>query len=460
MKRFIIVGAGIAGLSFAYECLLRGFQVLLVEKDCSIGGLAKSITHNDCQLDIGVHIFYGRDQEVLQKVKEVVDPDKWVKVKRKGRLYLKGRYVDWPLQLTAVYQLPFFFVLRVLRDQISIKKTTTFTSSNFQHELLQIYGPTLYYSFFHPITKRFLKTDPQRIHPDWAFSSIRAATKIEDKSFSESYKYLTETTDIKSKKEFNLIKFLVQSITANRSDEPFYYFKNGFGTLPESYKERILRLGGRIMTNATVDAFVFEQNSIRQCIVNGRKHDCDNVIWTGNLSDLCRLLNIEDPRLPYIHSKFVYFFLRNCNKDHQVCYYADEDVSFVRGTILSNHSKTIIGNNKISDLLCLEYTFKTKEEMFNSSKVQIAKEDIVRVGLINDNSSVESVFELNVPFSYPVLTIDYREKITDLQNQLDKYDNISTLGRQGTFSYENADVIIKEVINHPMFKSSAERVRI
>jgi len=453
MKEIIIVGSGIAGLSFAYECLLRGYKVLIIDKDSQIGGLSKSITHNNCQLDMGVHIFHGRDQEVLQKVRNIVAPNKLVKVKRRGKLYIKGKYIDWPLKLNSIFQLPLSLALKIFFNQILNKKTTSFNPINFQDELLQIYGSNLYYSFFHPITKKFLKTDPKKIHSDWAYANIRAATKIEDKSFSESYKYLTENTSIESKKEFNVMKFLIKSITTKKKNEPFYYFKNGFGTLPESYSEKILKLGGLIKTNTTIETFIIAQDKINQCIINGKKYDTDEVIWTGNLIDLCDLLNIEFPQLFYIHSKFVYFFLNNCNKNHQVCYYSDEDVSFVRGTILSNHSKTVINNNKISDLLCVEYTFKSKEEMVNNFKIKnIAIKDIKKVGLIDENSSIEDIFELNIPYTYPILETDYKKKLTYIQNQVKKIENLQTFGRQGGFSYENADIIIKQAINHPMFK--------
>ena len=137
----VIIGAGVAGLSFAYESLLKGFEVLLVEKEKTVGGLSKSFTHNDCQLDIGVHIFHGRDEQVLDRVKEIVHPDEWVKVKRNGKLFLKGRYIDWPLNIKAIYQLPFLLGIKILLDQIIKKKSNNSDSANFHDELLQIYGP-------------------------------------------------------------------------------------------------------------------------------------------------------------------------------------------------------------------------------------------------------------------------------------------------------------------------------
>jgi|TARA_B100002003_G_C14153333_1_gene554960 protoporphyrinogen oxidase len=455
-KKFVIIGAGVSGLAFAYECLLRGHDVTLIEKDSRIGGLSKSITYNDCQLDIGVHILHGRDSEVLGKVREVVTPEKWVKVKRNGKLYLKGKYISWPFKFSAIYELPFLLGLKITYEQIFNKKTQVVGLNNFQDELLQIYGPTLYYSFFYPLTRKFLKTDPGLIHSDWAFSSLRAATKIEDESFTESYKYLTNETD--SKKEFNAIRFILKSITANRDEEPFYYFKNGFGTLVESYKEKILDLGGRIETSLTVDWFVINQDQINACVVDGKEYDCNNVVWTGNLVDLYGLLDIEDPQLSYIHSRYIFVFLENCNKDHQVCYYADEDVSFSRGTILSNHSKSIINNVKVSDIICLEYSYRSIEELRAGSAgtTDIALRDLIKVGIINSTSEIYDTYEIKVPYTYPVLSMDYKEKLSCVQEKINKYKNLITIGRQATFSYDNVDVVIKDVLNHQMFRKQTD----
>lgn len=457
MKKIIVVGGGIAGLSFAYECLLRNYQVTLIEADSVLGGLCKTITHNGCQLDLGVHILHLRDQEVFQKVKELVDEDQWVKINRNGKIYLEGRYVDWPLRPTAVFQLPICFSLKVLCDQFFVKASNSDQSSNYEDELLALYGPTLYHSFFGPLTKKFLKTETKNIHSDWAFSSLRSATKIEDKSFSKSYKYLTHATDADSKKDFNVIKFFIQSLKIDKDNEPFYYFKDGFGVLINAYQDKILKLGGKIITGVSVDSFIIEQDRVKACMVAGNKIDIDQVVWTGSLHDLCQLLKISFPSLKYLYSKFVYFFLKKCDKRHQVCYYADPQVAFVRGTILSNHTKTIIRNSKIDDVICFEYTFGSEEEMKKSFNVikDTAIKDFKMVGIIKDDSVIESIFEFNVSCTYPILTMDYRDELYKLEEQLRRYENILNFGRQATFGYDNADVIIKEAVNHSMFKTGS-----
>ena len=73
--------------------------------------------------------------------------------------------------------------------------------------------------------------------------------------------------------------------------------------------------------------------------------------------------------------------------------------------------------------------------------------DLKKVDIIEQESDIQSVHELNVPRSYPILTTDYREKLAGLNRQIKKYPNIVTTGRQARFSYNNTDIIIKETLN-------------
>jgi len=455
MKNIIIVGGGIAGLSFAYEALRRKYKVIIVEATSEIGGLAKSIYHHGCFLDVGVHIMYLKDPEVYDKVKEVVPSHQWVKVKRNGKLYLKGRYIDWPLKLSALFQFPPSLAFKILFDQLNKKKYALGDPMSYQDELLKLYGPSLYYSFFDPLTSKFLRTDPKYIHSDWAFASLRAATKIEDKTFSKSHRYHNTNIDSDSRNDFNIFKFLVKSLSENRENEPFYYFKDGIGVLVKEYEKKIRGMGGVILKNSLVDKFILKNKIIEKCVIGKKTYPSDKVVWTGNVYALSKMLNLVKPDLRYLNSKYIYFFLKNCQKDYQVCYYADPAISFIRTSIFSNHSRTIIRNPKIRDVICLEYSFIKRSDLFmDSAKLKKrAIADLIKSGVIEKKSDIESVFELNVPFSYPIMTIDYRDALQKFHKELDPYLNLITFGRQGTFSYNNSDIIIKETLNHPMFKS-------
>src|SRR5262245_36799732 len=63
--RAIIIGAGPAGLTAAYELLTRTqIQPVILEADTQVGGLAKTVWHNGNGMDIGPHRFFSKSERV------------------------------------------------------------------------------------------------------------------------------------------------------------------------------------------------------------------------------------------------------------------------------------------------------------------------------------------------------------------------------------------------------------
>ena len=66
MKRVIIIGAGPAGLTAAWELLHRGgFEVLVLEESDTVGGISRTVRHGGNRMDIGGHRFFSKDKEVM-----------------------------------------------------------------------------------------------------------------------------------------------------------------------------------------------------------------------------------------------------------------------------------------------------------------------------------------------------------------------------------------------------------
>ena len=61
----VIIGAGPAGLTAAYELARHNIKTLVVEKDPKyVGGLAKTIKFKGCRFDIGGHRFFSKNREI------------------------------------------------------------------------------------------------------------------------------------------------------------------------------------------------------------------------------------------------------------------------------------------------------------------------------------------------------------------------------------------------------------
>ena len=113
-KTNIVVGGGISGLSFSYEIVKKNKPIILVEKENQTGGLSRSEILNNCYVDMGAHLFYGIDEEVYNKIREVVPDSYWVNVKRKGKLCVLKSFINWPFNFFSVFQMPFKLVFEII----------------------------------------------------------------------------------------------------------------------------------------------------------------------------------------------------------------------------------------------------------------------------------------------------------------------------------------------------------
>lgn len=96
--KVIILGAGLSGISLAY--FFQGCEAIdnieIIEKDDSIGGLCRSIRKDSYTYDIGPHILFSKDKEMLELMLDVLDEKN--DLKRSNQIIYKGRYVQYPFE--------------------------------------------------------------------------------------------------------------------------------------------------------------------------------------------------------------------------------------------------------------------------------------------------------------------------------------------------------------------------
>ena len=67
-KEVVIIGAGPAGLTAAYELLKKSkeYNVTILEESNVIGGISRTVNHNGNRMDIGGHRFFSKDEEIMK----------------------------------------------------------------------------------------------------------------------------------------------------------------------------------------------------------------------------------------------------------------------------------------------------------------------------------------------------------------------------------------------------------
>jgi len=71
-NRIVVVGGGPAGLTAALELQKAGLESIVLEKDCVVGGLARTVLYKGYRFDIGGHRFFTKVDAVNRMWHEVL----------------------------------------------------------------------------------------------------------------------------------------------------------------------------------------------------------------------------------------------------------------------------------------------------------------------------------------------------------------------------------------------------
>ena len=74
-QKALIIGAGPAGLTAAFELLERTqVQPIVLEKSDSFGGISRTVRYKGYRMDIGGHRFFSKSDRVMEWWKRVMPP--------------------------------------------------------------------------------------------------------------------------------------------------------------------------------------------------------------------------------------------------------------------------------------------------------------------------------------------------------------------------------------------------
>ena len=413
-----------AGVTLAYKLLQSGIEdVVIIEKESELGGLARTFEFDDFVFDLGPHRFYTEDREVLDFILDVLDKD-YVEVEKASALHIFDKYYHWPFGLRDTVKLPPGFAFLVFLDLIFKKARPEVSFADF---VLNRYGKTLLTRFFDPYYKKALKAPCSEIHRDYASAGVDRA--VIDKR-------------VKVDTLFSLIKSAFQKKVETR----FICPDGGVRTFISRLEQRILRLGGRVLSDAQVTKLHVEDQKITRLEAGGEVFDVDEVFWSAPIPAVLELLNIQDvPKLNYLSTIF-YFYAVNRPPliDHQWIYYAGVNTLFSRGSITSlfNAGYAPQGTHGI----CIELPTLREDPLLDDPQKKDAeiREHLIKAGLIESLSDIQAGYVQAVHNTYPIYTLHYREDLDKIFARIrSACHNVHMFGRCGYFWYNNMDHSIR-----------------
>ncbi len=88
----VIVGAGPAGLTAAYELSKHHAPFVVLESDPEyVGGISRTVNYKDFRFDIGGHRFFSKSREVEDFWTEIAGED-MLDRPRSSRIYYRGQF--------------------------------------------------------------------------------------------------------------------------------------------------------------------------------------------------------------------------------------------------------------------------------------------------------------------------------------------------------------------------------
>jgi protoporphyrinogen oxidase len=171
----VIMGAGPAGLTAAYELFKHGVPVTILEKDPNqVGGLARTVEHNGYRFDIGGHRFFSKNQEVEDLWTEILG-DEMLTRGRLSRIYYRGRFFAYPIKAAnALWNLGPLEAMLCVASYGRARLQPVKNPKSLEDWVRNQFGWRLYSIFFKTYTEKVWGISTKELSADWAAQRIKS----------------------------------------------------------------------------------------------------------------------------------------------------------------------------------------------------------------------------------------------------------------------------------------------
>jgi protoporphyrinogen oxidase len=169
VRRIVVLGAGLTGLSAAYHLRERGVAAEVLERDARPGGACRTVERNGFSFDLTGHLLHLARAESRQLLGALGVRRALRSHRRRAGVALAGAVTPYPIQINT-YRLPrevrrdclVGFVEARMRPEEPSGERTTFTDW-----VMSRFGEGFAKHFFFPYNRKLYCTDPAELTSDW-----------------------------------------------------------------------------------------------------------------------------------------------------------------------------------------------------------------------------------------------------------------------------------------------------
>lgn len=490
-KKAVIIGAGPAGLTAAYELVTKtDIQPIIIERTNDIGGISKTIVHNGNRMDIGGHRFFSKSDVVMKWWQEILpiqgadskddllkdiyyhrnrtrirlspdgpDPEKTDRVmlirNRLSRIYFIRKFFDYPVSLNwkTISNLGLIRILKIgwsysLTKIFPVRKLNTL-----EDFFISRFGKELYETFFKDYTEKVWGVPCTEIAADWGAQRIKKLS-------------VSRTVIHALKSIFKREKSIEQKNTDTSLIEQFMYPKMGPGQMWETVARLVEEKGGLIIYNSVVSEINITGNNIYEVGYINQANNLKSVIKgdyffsSMPVKDLISAMGNVVPAqvkkvsdgLQYrdfitvglllnklkIQNETTISTLHGLIPDNWI-YIQEREVKVGRVQVFNNWSPYMVADLEKA-WIGLEYFCNEGDELWRMSDsdfIQFAINELSSIDIIDKDEVIDSVLA-RMPKTYPGYFGTYSQ-FNVIRDFTDSIENLFLVGRNGMHKYNNQD---------------------
>lgn len=422
-----VIGAGVTGLTAAWQLAKSGWQVQLLEATRHVGGMASTFHHGEFILDQGPHKFFSVMEDRMALAKEIMGEEGFLEVPKRSRIRLLGKFLNYPISITdaarnlnpgVAISWGFSYFAQLFLNLVNRRPAVSY-----EDWLVQRFGRRLYEMIFAAYARK-IWGDPKLLARELAETRVAIP---------------------------GLLALLWRMLVAKRRGpvihaETFFYPRLGSGEFSRRLAELFLEEGGELIYGQPVTRLELVDGRVAALHAAGQRlpvGERDVVVATTAAGYLAECLDPAPPEdvlaaakaLHTRHLVLVYVILDKPSvSDDSWLFFPEGRYPFTRVFEQKNFSAAMVPEQHTclcAEVVCVdEETWRRSDEDIYASVV----DGLAEAGLLQPDEVTEH-FCRRLKWVYPVYDLDYQENCATLLSALDGIENLYSVGRQGGFNY-------------------------
>lgn len=425
--KVIILGAGLSGISLAYFLQEKEeiTSIDIIEREDDVGGLCRSFHIGPYTYDIGPHILFSKDKEMLQLMQDVL-PEK-NRLKRSNQIIYKGQYVKYPFEndLSKLPEEELQYCVTAFQNN----PYREYTAENMLQFFLKIFGEGITNIYLRPYNEKIWKYDP-------VFMDTQMVERIPQPTDEEIMRSATGET----------IDGYVHQLYFD------YPSKGGIETVVKGFQKRLSKKC-KIHLNENITAIIKEKEEF--CVRTEKgEFQSDWLISTIPVQELTKCYKVVPDEIKMVvdalkYNSIIIAFVKtkeNLSGDNFAFMNPEKEIIFHRISKMD-----FLGEAYQSDsaTYMIEVTYRKGDYTDSLTEEQLKtkiSEGIVQINFAKEISDIEFINITRHPYAYVIYELNHQTNMKKIRDFYQK-EGIYLNGRFGNFEYWNMDRVLRESKN-------------